>query len=222
MATSFFVDLHCHTLHSDGEFIPAEFFRRAEVAGLGGVALTDHSDASNLESVIEALLEACEAERRHGVLVCAAGVELTHVRPSSIPTLVERARRLGAQVVLVHGETPVEPVAPGTNRAAIEAGCDILAHPGLIERSDVEAAAAKGVLLEISGRKGHSLANGHVARLARECGAGLVYGGDCHESSDIRSPSGILQVLRLAGLSPEEADAAAARGADLLKRSSRQ
>ena len=43
------VDLHCHTYHSDGVLGPAEFFRRAEVAGVEGVALTDHVDASNIE-----------------------------------------------------------------------------------------------------------------------------------------------------------------------------
>ena len=42
------VNLHSHTLHSDGELIPAELFRRVEVAGLEGVALTDHADASSI------------------------------------------------------------------------------------------------------------------------------------------------------------------------------
>jgi len=212
------VDLHCHTLHSDGELVPAELFRRAEAAGLAGVALTDHADSSNLEAVIAGALRACEAERESGALACAAGIELTHVRPAMIGRLVERARELGAQIVVVHGESPVEPVARGTNRAAIEAGCDILAHPGLLEPADARAAAAAGVLLEISGRAGHSLANGHVARLAREHGALVVYGGDCHGPGDLRSPSGVADVLGLAGLSPEEVEAALSRGLELLKR----
>ena len=41
--------------------------------------------------------------------------------------LAEHARALGAKVVIVHGETIVEPVPRGTNLAAIEAGVDILA-----------------------------------------------------------------------------------------------
>ena len=53
-------------------------------------------------------------------------------RRSLIAPLSCRARALGAQIVLVHGETIVEPVPPGTNHQAIEAGVDILAHPGLI------------------------------------------------------------------------------------------
>ena len=50
----------------------------------------------------------------------------------------------------MHGETICEPVAPGTNRAAIEAGVDILAHPGLITEEEARLAASKGVLLEVS------------------------------------------------------------------------
>jgi len=35
-------------------------------------------------------------------------------------------------------------------------------------------AAEKGILLEITARKGHSLTNGHVAKLAKKHGAALV------------------------------------------------
>jgi histidinol phosphatase-like PHP family hydrolase len=71
---------------------------------------------------------------------------------------------------VVHGETIVEPVLPGTNRAAIAAGVDILAHPGLITKEEAMLAAQKGVLLEITTRRGHSFTNGHVASIARVCG----------------------------------------------------
>lgn len=204
------VDLHCHTLHSDGVLVPAEFFRRAEVAGVEGVALTDHADASNIERVIEALRAACASEREYGVLACAAGVELTHLRLKEIPILVRRARDLGAEFVVVHGETPAEPVQPGTNRAAIEAGCDLLAHPGAITLEDAKLAAERGVMLEISGRRGHNATNPHVARAAREAGARAVYGGDCHEPGDIRSAGGQREVLLGAGLSEDEVEAALA------------
>jgi len=210
------VDLHCHTYHSDGVLGPAEFFRRAEVAGVKGVALTDHADASNIARVIEALRAACESERKYGVLACAAGIELTHVRPGEIPVLVTRARELGAEFIAVHGETPAEPVQPGTNRAAIEAGCDYLAHPGAITPSDAKLAAERGILLEISGRRGHNAANDHVASLAREAGVQVVYGGDCHEPDDIRTPQGQRDVLAAAGLSEEEIDLALAAARKVL------
>ncbi|MHC4249282.1 MAG: histidinol phosphate phosphatase domain-containing protein [Planctomycetota bacterium] len=210
------VDLHCHTFHSDGVLGPAEFLRRAEVAGVEGVALTDHADSSNIERVVEALRAACESERKYGVMICAAGVELTHVRLKEIPVLVERARELGAEFVVVHGETPAEPVQPGTNRAAIEAGCDFLAHPGKITLEDAKLAAERGVILEISGRHGHNATNGHVASVAREAGVRVAYGGDCHEPENIRPPAGQREVLLGAGLSGEEVDSALAVAREIL------
>ncbi|MBA7668588.1 hypothetical protein ES703_76701 [subsurface metagenome] len=216
MAATGVVGPHNHTFHSDGELLPAEFIRRAEVAGLAGVALTDHVDASNVEAVVLALKRACDSERKHGKLLCAAGVEITHVRPSEIAELVHRAYSLGAEWVVVHGETPVEPVEPGTNRAAIEAGCDLLAHPGYIDGELARLAAEKGVLLEISGRKGHSLANGHVARTGRDAGAKVVFGGDWHDAGDISGPEPIRGVLLGAGLSEAEAEAALATAREAL------
>jgi putative hydrolase len=114
-----------------------------------------------------------------------AGVELTHVPPALIPDLVKKARDLGAQIVLVHGETIVEPVAAGTNHAAIMGGVDILAHPGLITPQDAALAAEKNVCLEITTRKGHSLTNGHVLSLARQYKAALVINNDAHSGSDL-------------------------------------
>jgi len=215
------VDLHSHTTHSDGELIPAELLRRVEVAGLSGVVLTDHVDASNVERIVLENGRAVASERKHGVLMCAVGCELTHVRPAEMGDLVKRARDLGAEFVVVHGESPVEPVAPGTNRAAIEAGCDLLAHPGQISEDDAKLAAERGVLLEISGKPGHSLANGHVAAVAARTGAEVVYGGDCHRVDDIRTPSGARNVLLHAGLSERDADAALERGVAALQRASR-
>jgi len=51
---------------------------------------------------------------------------------------------------------------------------DILSHPGLINAEEVALAAAAGVCLEITTRKGHSLTNGYVAKLAPAAGAKLV------------------------------------------------
>jgi histidinol phosphatase-like PHP family hydrolase len=133
-----------------------------------------------------------------------AGAEVTHVPPRLVAGLVERARGLGAGVVVVHGETIVEPVAPGTNRAAIEAGADVLAHPGFITAEEARLAAERGVALEITARRGHCLTNGHVASVAREAGAGLVFGSDTHAPEDLASRSVIEKVLGGAGLSDAE------------------
>jgi len=195
------IDLHTHTFASDGALGPAELVRRAEAAGLAGIAITDHADASNLERLVrETVMFVRETQPHLGIRVLA-GIELTHVPPGQVAELVRRARRLGAMLVVVHGETISEPVAPGTNRAAIEAGVDILAHPGLVTAEEARLAAAKGVLLEVSTRPSHGMANGRVAAAAREAGAGLVIDSDTHAPSDIMEAGWRRRVAHGAGLS---------------------
>jgi len=113
-------------------------------------------------------------------------VELTKVPPRRIAEAARAARRAGAEIMLVHGETIVENVPAGTNHAALESGeVDVLAHPGLLDPKDAALARAKSVTLEISGRRGHSLCNGHVVRLALEAGAELVVDSDAHGTDQL-------------------------------------
>jgi histidinol phosphatase-like PHP family hydrolase len=198
------IDLHTHTFLSDGVLLPAEMVRRCQVQGYRALAITDHVGPSNLGFVLERIVEFCEAAQgSYGEMQLLPGCELTHVPPRMIPGMVLQARELGAEIVIVHGETVVEPVAPGTNRAAIEASCDVLAHPGMLAAEDAALAAELGVMLEISGRKGHSLTNGHVARLAAERGAGVTFGSDGHAPGDYPTRDFATTVLRGAGLSDE-------------------
>lgn len=194
------IDLHTHTTWSDGVLIPAEMVQRARAKGLTGLALTDHVDESNLELVVPALVRFCAGLSGGSPLPVRPGMELTHVPPAQIRRLVRRGRELGARLVIMHGETLVEPVPAGTNRAAILAGVDILAHPGLIREAEVRLAAQRGVALEISARKGHCLANGHVARLAKKFGAALVLNTDAHGPEDLIDLDFALCVARAAGL----------------------
>ncbi len=194
------IDLHTHTLFSDGVLIPSELIRRAEALGLRAIGLTDHADMSTLAFVVPRIVRACEENNAVRRVRAVPGIELTHVPPSLIGRYAAEARSLGARLVVVHGESPVEPVEPGTNRAAIEAGVDILAHPGLVRPDDARLAAEKGVSLEISARRGHSLANGHVAATARACGARLVLNTDAHAPSDLIDGAFARVVARGAGL----------------------
>jgi len=199
-------DLHTHSTLSDGVLLPAELARRCMVLGYRGLVISDHVDHSNLEFVVTALARFCEAVAgAYGQMEILPGCEITHVPPVLIGGLVEKARDVGAEVVLVHGETVAEPVAEGTNRAAIEAGCDVLAHPGRIREQDVALAAERGVLLEISGRRGHSLTNGHVARLALRHGAALSFGSDGHAPGDYPTLEQATTIAVGAGLTPEQA-----------------
>lgn len=198
------IDLHTHTLFSDGALLPAELVRRCEEKAFRGLVITDHIDYSNIDFVIPRLVKICEELSRVVKLVVKPGAELTHIHPERIPSMIKAARKAGAFLVLVHGETLVEPVLPGTDRAGIEGGADIIAHPGLISEKDARLAAEKGVCLEISGRKGHSYTNGHVAQIARKTGAALVFGSDTHEPGDIVDRKMAEKICMGAGLTKDE------------------
>ncbi len=217
------IDLHTHSLYSDGELLPAEALRRVTVLGYRYLGLTDHVDASNFDWVLERLQRAAAALNQVSAVKLIAGVELTHVPPSQIGPLAAQARALGAALIVVHGETLAEPVAPGTNRAGLEADIDILAHPGLITREEAKLAREQGILLEISARHGHCLANGHVAAVAREAGAGVVLNTDAHSPGNYITRERAYMVAQGAGLSQTECDRMLANAESLaVKALSRQ
>jgi histidinol phosphatase-like PHP family hydrolase len=199
-------DLHMHTLLSDGEMLPVELVRRAAVMGYALVGISDHADSSNLTEVICAVQKIEESATDFGVeLLC--GVELTHVPPARIDILAEKAKQEGADIVVVHGETVMEPVAPGTNQAACRCtDVDILAHPGLITAEDARAAAEYGVALEITSRAGHNRTNGHVLVQGREAGCIMVINSDAHGPGDLLDERSRMLVARGAGMSKEEAE----------------
>jgi len=131
-----------------------------------------------------------------------------------MPRLVEKARLLGAEIVVVHGETTVEPVPPGTNHAAVSLDIDILAHPGLITVEDSELAKENGICLEITSRNGHNRTNGHVVRIANETGAKLIVNTDTHHPYDLITDETALKIAVGAGL--DEKGARKATGANPL------
>jgi putative hydrolase len=198
------IDLHTHTFLSDGTIGPAELVHRAEHAGYRAIGITDHADASNLDELISKTVQFARETQPFVKIRIIPGVELTHVPPGQVAGLVRRARQLGARLVLLHGESVCEPVALGTNRAGIEAGVDILAHPGLISEEEVRLAAANGVHLEISARFSHGLGNGRLVGMAREAGAPLVINSDAHGPSDILTPNWREKVAFGSGLTAEE------------------
>jgi putative hydrolase len=198
------IDLHTHSLLSDGELLPLELARRAKVKGYTTLGISDHVDVTNIEHVATSILKISEKGEYHEGIRVVPGVEITHSPARFVGEMILRARKLGISYVVVHGETIAEPVEEGTNRAAIEAAVDILAHPGLITEEDVIRAKEQGVLLEISARKGHSLTNGHVARLAKKVGARLIFDTDSHNPSDLTDDNQALRIILGAGLSRED------------------
>ena len=212
------IDLHTHSVLSDGALLPAELARRAYVVGYKAIAITDHVDSGNLAIVLVQLIKVSKDLNKYMRIKVLPGIEITHVPPQQIPELAELARKIGAKIIVVHGESPVEPVISGTNLAGLESDIDILAHPGLITEKEVKLAKKKGIYLELSARRGHSLTNGYVAKLACKVGAKLVINTGAHSSSDLFTEDILRKVGLGAGLSEKEFEDVLQNSIELLRK----
>jgi histidinol phosphatase-like PHP family hydrolase len=212
------IDLHTHTLFSDGVLLPSELVYRAKVKGYTAIALTDHGDYATFDFVIPRIKRvAAQLTAQYGITVIP-GIELTYVPPPLIAEAVKICRKLGAKIVVVHGETPAETVPPGTNRAGILSGADVLAHPGPVTADEVQLAVKKNVCLEITTRRGHNATDRHVAGLAKKYGAKMVLDTDTHEPEDLLTPALLRQTLKKSGLSSADFAVMQQNALSLVKR----
>ncbi len=175
-------------------------------AGYKVIAITDHVDRSNIKSTIKSLLEFTKHWPKNIGIKVLTGVELTHLPPAQFKPLAAYARKHGIQIIIAHGQTPVEPVIKSTNRAALNADIDILAHPGLITDEDVLLAKKRGIFLEITTRHGHCTTNAHVIKKALKYGAKLILNTDSHAPEDIISPQEMIRLARKEGLTLSQID----------------
>lgn len=202
-------DFHTHTFFSDGALLPMELIRRAHVNGYTAMAITDHASASNIEELVEKVARDCDLAWNEWGFRVLPGVELTHCPPASIARLAARAKAAGAKIVVIHGETLVEPVPPGTNRASVECpDVDVLGHPGLLTEAEAHLARENSVFLEITSRRGHCLGNGNTVMLGRAAGARFLVNSDTHSPGDLHTEGFARTVALGAGLTAAETDAA--------------
>lgn len=195
-------EFHSHTVLTDGELLGIELIRRAVALGHRAIAVTDHVSLGNIEWIVRQEIADCELAKSWDI-VAIPGVEITHVPPDRLDEAVRTARRAGAQIVVVHGETISEPVAPGTNLKAVSnPDVDILAHPGLIAPEEADLARANDVFLEISSRRAHAPANGNVARVAEKVRATPIVNSDAHAPWDLLTQQEAIRIARGAGLPP--------------------
>ncbi|NLI62007.1 MAG: histidinol phosphate phosphatase domain-containing protein [Methanosarcinaceae archaeon] len=212
------IDLHSHTLFSDGVLIPAEHVRRAIVSGYGAIAITDHADFTNYKFILKNVNKVKTIEKDWDIKILV-GIEITHVPPSRINELAKSAKKHGADIVVVHGETTVEPVAEGTNHASVISDyVDILAHPGFLTLEDAKLAKENDVHIEITARNGHNRTNGHVARIATDAGAKIVCNTDAHNPSNFITLSTAMNILKGSGLSEKQAQEAFKNSEELVKK----
>lgn len=202
------IDLHMHSLFSDGELLPSELARRAANLNHEVIAITDHVDYSNVEQIPQ-IQKAIDDINANWNIKVVLGAEVTHVPTESIDGVAKKAKDLGAQIVVVHGETLNEPVIEGTNYAAVNSEyVDILGHPGLITYEEAQIAKENGIYLEISARSGHCLGNGHVANIATEVGNKLLVNTDTHSPDNLITFEKSYEIALGAGLNKKEAMAA--------------
>lgn len=179
-------DFHTHTLFSDGAHSPIELIRFAVAYGYCCIALTDHASYSNLDFIISRVKKDCELAEKYWNIKVIPGVELTNIPSKSINDMARTARELGAKMVVVHGESIVESVEPGTNLEAVKSKyTDILAHPGILKLKEAKLAVKNNVFIEISSRAGHCLTNGVVVNSGREAGVKFLINSDAHNCSDL-------------------------------------
>ena len=194
-----------HSLFSDGELLPSELARRAVNLNHEVIAITDHVDYSNIEQIPQ-IQKAIDDINANWDIKVVLGAEVTHVPTESIDDVAKKAKELGAQIVVVHGETLNEPVIEGTNYAALNSEyVDILGHPGLITYEEAQIAKENNIYLEISARSGHCLGNGHVAKIASEVGNKLLVNTDTHSPDNLITFEKSYEIALGAGLSKKEA-----------------
>jgi putative hydrolase len=198
------IDLHSHSVLSDGTLPIEEMVAAADRHGYEAYAVTDHArgDDPHYLDIVSEVRRQVDQLRAETPMRLFAGVELTDFEPAEIAGAAESVRRFGAQVVVVHGECPTLEVPAGTDTAAVRCDeVDILAHPGLISERDADEATVRGIYLEISARQGHCWSNGHVYQTARKAGAFLLVDADAHEEAGLLSVPKVTALIRGAGAS---------------------
>ena len=197
-------DLHIHSLLSDGCLLPSEIARRYEEKGYQIIAITDHSDYSNIKNNVSSIVEFCRRWPKKARIKVLPGVELTHIPLEQFRPLVKYCRKQGIRIIVGHGESPVEPALKGTNRQAVLSGIDILAHPGNISKEDAGLAKERGVFLELTTRKGHSRGNKYAVEMFKTAGVGLAINNDAHTPEDILEPKELKDTALSCGLDQDE------------------
>ena len=214
--TDFHIMIHSADASQGHGFDCASALRYAALAGIRFAGLVLTSDGSNFSRLADMAAQVRRLSLYANVEAWA-GVELCHIPPALLPDAVREAREAGAALVLVHGESISDQVEQGTNFAAVEAGADIVAHPGLIDAEAASFAAEKGVALEFTSCPRHALTNAHTASMALRCGAMLVRGSAACRAEELTTRAFWPSVIK--GADTFTAEGESGKLAELLRKS---
>jgi DNA polymerase (family 10) len=214
-------DLHMHTTETDGRAGIREMAEAARVAGLEYIAITDHSQSLTMANGLDerralehaARIRAVDAE---GVGVrLLAGIECDIRLDGSLDLADDCLAALDLVVASIHSgfNQDREQMTDRLLRAIEHPHVDIIGHMTgrlILKREPapvdigavVDAAAARGVALEINSQAHRLDLNDVHARLARDQGAHLVISSDAHSPRALNMAWGTV-VARRAWLGPE-------------------
>lgn len=214
-------DLHMHTTETDGKDDVRAMADAAREAGLEYVAITDHSQSLAMANGLDEPRALAHAARVRAVDADGAGVRLLagiecDIRPDGTLDLADDClAALDLVVASVHSafNQNHRQMTDRLLRAIENPHVDILGHPTgrlLLKREPypfdvavvIDAAAARGVALEINCQIDRLDLNDVHAKLARGRGARLVISSDAHSRTALDALRWGVLVARRAWLEP--------------------
>jgi len=214
-------DLHMHTTESDGKDDIRAMADAAREAGLEYVAITDHSKSLAMANGLDERRALAHAARIRAVDAAGPGVRLLagiecDVKPDGSLDLADDClAALDLVVASVHSafDQDHQQMTDRLLRAIDNPHVDILGHPTgrrLLKREPypfdmaavIDAAAARGVLLEINCQIDRLDLSDVNAKLARDRGARLVISSDAHSRARVGALRWGVLVARRAWLEP--------------------
>ncbi|MDR1906200.1 MAG: CehA/McbA family metallohydrolase [Clostridiales bacterium] len=124
MKKYFPVELHCHTIHSDGSMTPEALVENAQKRGYSAIALTDHNTASGFIDAVKSgeknrvvVIKGIEWTTFFGHIVCLHDddfvVDWRSLTMENIDEKAEEAKIRGAILTLAHPKRIGSPVGTG-------------------------------------------------------------------------------------------------------------
>jgi DNA polymerase (family 10) len=213
-------DLHCHTTETDGRDTVPAMAEAARAAGLEYIAITDHSQALAMANglderrALEHAARVRSVDGTHGVRLLA-GIECD-IRPDGTLDLSDEClSALDLVVASVHSafNQDRQQMTDRLLRAIDNPHVDIIGHPTgrrILKREAyqldmeaiVDAAAQRGVALEINCQVDRLDLSDVHAKLARDRGAPIVISSDAHSRAAFGALRWGAVVARRAWLEP--------------------